>query len=120
MVNWFYEDDGTCAAMVALLKDADVQRSIQAVYTGTDWLYAEKAVSVPNEDILQNVARRLLQRAYNGEFESDPFWPCFWLRVYFLRASSANIALICSQLTMSRLAATAENTKRRTCGQTPQ
>ena len=98
MINWFDENDGTCAAMVALLKDADVQRSIQAVYTGTDWLYAEKPGSVPNEDILQNVARRLLQRAYNGEFDSDPFWPCFWLRGYFLRVSSANIALICSQL----------------------
>jgi hypothetical protein len=82
--------------MVALLKDADVQRSIQAVYTVADWLYAEKAVSVPNEDILQFVARRLVQRLYDDEFELDSFWPCFWPRGYFLRISSADGALTCS------------------------
>jgi hypothetical protein len=120
MIDWFYEDDGTCAAMVALLKDADVQRSIEAVYTGTDWLYTEMAVSVPKEDILQFVARRLLQRVYDGEFELSSFWPCFWLRCYFLRVSSADSALTWSQLTMDRLVATAESIRRRTCGQTPQ
>jgi hypothetical protein len=121
MVDWFYEYNGTCAAMLALLKDDDVQRSIQAVYTGTEWLYADKALSLPNENILQNVARRLLQRVYDGEFRSDDsdlFWPCFWLRGYFLRVSSANIELVCSRLTVNRLAATAESTGRRTFGQT--
>jgi hypothetical protein len=119
MVEWF-EENGTCAAMVALLTDADVQRSIQAVYTGTDWLYTENGVSVPNEDILQFVARRLLQRAYDGEFELNSFWPCFWLRGYFLRVSSAGLSPSWSQLTMDRLAAAASNTRRRACGQTPQ
>jgi hypothetical protein len=96
MVDWFFEENGTCAAMVTLLTDADVQRSIQAVYTGTDWLYTENVVSVPNEDILQFVARRLLQRVYDGEFELNSFWPCFWLRGYFLRVSSAGLSLIWS------------------------
>jgi hypothetical protein len=82
--------------MVTLLTDADVQRSIQAVYTGTDWLYTENVVSVPNEDILQFVARRLLQLVYDGEFELNSFWLCFWLRGYFLRVSSAGLSLIWS------------------------
>lgn len=120
MIAWLYEEDGTCAAMIALLKDPDVQRSIQAVYTSTEWLYAEKPVSVPNEDILQHVARRMLERVYGGESESDPYWPCYWLRAYFLRVSYATRAPIWSRLTIERLAAPTRNTKRRTCGQTPQ
>ena len=98
MTDWFDEGNGACAAMVALLRDPDVQRSIEIVYSTTDWLYAEEAIAAPIESILQCVARRLIQRLYDGEFD-DPFWPSYWLRGYFLRVCHLVQLVIGPQLT---------------------